>query len=155
MHISSPSGQVIAQQPARRTRRLSCWLGRALVGLLALIAALSLAGAIYPASATQRDRRAYPPPGRLIDVNGYTMHISCAGTPGSGNPTVVLENGLAGPVSTWVWVQQEIARTTQVCAYDRAGSGWSDWNPAPRDGLHVAAELHALLGKAGIAGPYV
>src|SRR5690349_2931350 len=52
-------------------------------------------------------------------------------------------------------VQPELAQHTRVCAYDRAGMGWSDPGPAPRDARQIAAELHALLVNAGEAGPYV
>jgi pimeloyl-ACP methyl ester carboxylesterase len=48
-----------------------------------------------------------------------------------------------------------VSRTTRVCAYDRAGQGWSDEAASPRDGVESAAELHTLLGKAGEHGPYV
>jgi pimeloyl-ACP methyl ester carboxylesterase len=42
-----------------------------------------------------------------------------------------------------------------VCAYDRAGQGWSDDVDEPQDGVAAAADLHALLGAAGERGPYV
>jgi pimeloyl-ACP methyl ester carboxylesterase len=60
-----------------------------------------------------------------------------------------------GSLPNWAWVQSDIARKARVCSYDRAGSGWSD--PGPKAmGLHETAEdLHALLTRAGIAGPYV
>jgi pimeloyl-ACP methyl ester carboxylesterase len=55
----------------------------------------------------------------------------------------------------WGWVQPEIATTTHVCAYDRAGLGWSDPSPHARDAVTIAAELHTLLQRANVAGPYV
>jgi pimeloyl-ACP methyl ester carboxylesterase len=55
----------------------------------------------------------------------------------------------------WSLVQTEIGQTTQVCAYDRAGLGWSDPGPQPRTPGQIARELHTLLANAGIAGPYV
>jgi pimeloyl-ACP methyl ester carboxylesterase len=55
----------------------------------------------------------------------------------------------------WANVQPEVANTTRVCAYDRAGTGWSEPGPEPRDPRQIARELHALLGNAGIDGPYV
>jgi pimeloyl-ACP methyl ester carboxylesterase len=42
-----------------------------------------------------------------------------------------------------------------VCAYDRAGQGWSEEAGRPLDGVESAAELHALLAAAGEHGPYV
>jgi pimeloyl-ACP methyl ester carboxylesterase len=55
----------------------------------------------------------------------------------------------------WVWVQQEVSDTTRVCAYDRAGMGWSEMGPQPRDGRQISSKLHTLLTKADIEGPYV
>jgi pimeloyl-ACP methyl ester carboxylesterase len=55
----------------------------------------------------------------------------------------------------WVWVQPAVAATTRVCAYDRAGWGWSDDGPAPRDAAQHARELRTLLERAGVPGPYV
>jgi pimeloyl-ACP methyl ester carboxylesterase len=55
----------------------------------------------------------------------------------------------------WVRVQREVSGTTRVCAYDRAGMGWSEMGPEPRDAKQITGELHTLLGKAGIEGPYV
>jgi pimeloyl-ACP methyl ester carboxylesterase len=55
----------------------------------------------------------------------------------------------------WAWVQPELAASTRVCAYDRAGEGWSDLGPEPRDAAHVADELHVLLSRAGVGGPLV
>jgi pimeloyl-ACP methyl ester carboxylesterase len=55
----------------------------------------------------------------------------------------------------WVLVQREVSGTTRVCAYDRAGMGWSEMGPEPRDAKQITSELHALLEGAGIEGPYV
>jgi pimeloyl-ACP methyl ester carboxylesterase len=123
------------------------------VGLiLALIVGLALAGATYEAIAAGGDAKAYPPPGRLIDVGGYRLHIQCEGT---GSPTVVLDAGLGGMSQDWNLVQTEMGQTTRVCAYDRAGMGWSDPGPQPRTPGQIATELHTLLTNAGIPGPYV
>ena len=85
-------------------------------------------------------------------MGGYSLHIQCVGT---GSPTVVLDAGLGGTSLDWNLVQTEIGPTTQVCAYDRAGMGWSDTGPAPRTPGQIARELHTLLTNAGIPGPYV
>src|SRR6185503_15925025 len=128
------------------------WTGRALLGLLALLLALATTGAIYQAVATAIDQRTYPPPGQLVDVGGYRLHIDCMG---EGSPTVILDHVGAASSAQWGLVQPDIAKTTRVCAYDRAGFGWSEPGPARRDGQQMAHELHVLLHKAGIAGPYV
>jgi pimeloyl-ACP methyl ester carboxylesterase len=132
------------------------WVSRALGGVLAVLVIAAGAGATYQALASAADARAYPPPGRRVDVGGYRLHLACVGERRPGTPTVVLESGSAG-VGTIDWrpVQALIAPATRVCAYDRAGFGWSDPGPAPRTAGQVAAELHALLRGAGEEGPYV
>jgi pimeloyl-ACP methyl ester carboxylesterase len=67
----------------------------------------------------------------------------------------VLDAGLGGSSLDWNLVQPSLGRTTRVCAYDRAGMGWSDPSPYPRTPRQIADELHTLLTNAGIAGPYV
>jgi pimeloyl-ACP methyl ester carboxylesterase len=92
------------------------------------------------------------PPGKLVDIGGYRLHVNCTG---KGNPTVVLEAGSGDFSVDWGLVQPEVARFTRVCSYDRAASAWSDPGPTPRTMKQEVYELHALLRKAGIKGPYV
>jgi pimeloyl-ACP methyl ester carboxylesterase len=134
---------------------VSIWLKRIALGLAAGIVALVIAGAVYQIIATVVDQRAYPPVGQMIDVGGYSLHLSCRGANTDGRPTVILEPGLGATSAAWAWVQPEVAITTQVCAYDRAGMGWSNPSPQPRDAQHIATELHTLLQNAQIPGPYV
>jgi len=150
--ISSSTAPHAQSCGAHRRRRVSAWLTRGLIALLFLSLALALLGAAYQAIATVTDRQHFPPPSQLVDVGGYRLHINCIG---QGSSTVILESGLANPSSIWGWVQPEVARGTRVCAYDRAGVGWSDAGPEPRDGQQIARELHMLLGRANIPGPYV
>lgn len=80
------------------------------------------------------------------------MHLSCSG---EGSPTVILEPGSGSNSLTWFLVQPDLATSTRVCAYDRAGLGWSESGPNPRTGQRIAEELHMLLNAAGIPPPYV
>ena len=123
-----------------------------LLGLVVVLLALAVAGAIYQAIATERAERAYPPPGEMVDVGGYSLHINCVG---QGSPTVVLDAGSGGFSAQWVRVQREVSGTARVCAYDRAGMGWSEMGPEPRDAKQISSELHTLLMGAGIKGPLV
>jgi pimeloyl-ACP methyl ester carboxylesterase len=91
-------------------------------------------------------------PGQLYDVGGYRLHLDCTG---SGGPTVVLLSGLGEFSPSWARIAPAVAETTRVCAYDRAGQGWSDDAPQLQDGLQAAADLHTLLDRAGEDGPYV
>ena len=124
----------------------------ALLGLVVALLVLAVAGAIYQAIATELAERAFPPPGEMVGVGGHRLHINCVG---QGSPTVVLDAGSGGFSAQWVRVQREVSDTTRVCAYDRAGMGWSEMGPEPRDAEQISSELHTLLKGAGIEGPYV
>jgi pimeloyl-ACP methyl ester carboxylesterase len=155
--------KVVTQSPAEPVKphtakpksRVFVWLKRIALWLIIGIVALATIGAIYQAAATAMDKRAYPPPGQMIDVGGYQMHLNCTGANVDGSPTVILENGLGSISSAWALVQPEIAKVTRVCSYDRAGMGWSDSSPQPRDAQHIAQELHTLLHNANTQSPYV
>src|SRR5687767_5508366 len=138
-----------ASTPKRRGRGCLPMLS----GIVVLIIGLLLAGCIYEPWAEAADARAYPPPGQLVDVGGYRLHINCTGM---GSPTVVIDAGLGDWSTSWGgYVQPEVAKTTRVCTYDRAGMGWSEAGPLPRDAAQFARELHTLLQNANIPGPYV
>jgi pimeloyl-ACP methyl ester carboxylesterase len=96
-----------------------------------------------------------PPPGRLIDLGGWRLHLNCTGEARASQPTVILEAGAGDFSVDWSLVQPGVARFARVCSYDRAGSGWSDLGPRPRTMHQIVSELHALLEKAGKRPPYV
>jgi len=141
-------------QAPKRKKGFVYWISRIPLALAVIVIALGVMGAIFQAIATYIDKRNYPAPGQMIDLDGYRLHLYCSG---EGNPTVILEAGQPLGVSSWAWVQPELAKTMRVCVYDRAGLGWSDPAPAntPRDGEQMARELHTLLQNAGTPGPYV
>ncbi len=124
------------------------WLGFGLAGLMGLL----LVGYVYESMAEAADAKAYPPPGQLVDVGGHRLHLYCTGT---GSPTVVIDAGLGDWSTSWGNVQQEVAKTTRVCTYDRAGLGWSEVGPLPRDAAQHAKELDTLLKNAEVPGPFV
>ncbi len=135
-------------QPTPKKRRSFRWLVRVVI----LVVCLILAGTIYESVSEAADVQAYPPLGQMVDVGGYRLHINCTGT---GSPTVIIEAGLGDWSLPWNAVQEEVAKTTRVCTYDRAGMGYSEASPLPRTAEKFAHELHTLLERANIAGPYV
>lgn len=137
---------------ARLKNKLFMWIRRILAGLIIILVALGFSGAIYQAIATVTDQRTYPAPGQLVDVGGYKLHIYCTG---EGSPTVILDAVGGGSSTQWALIQPEIAVTARVCAYDRAGFGWSELGPEPRDAHQQVRELHTLLANADVTGPYV
>ena len=123
---------------------------------LALLVVLASVGAIYEYRSRARDRREFPPQGKLVDLGGYNLHIQCVGPQRAENaPTIVLDSGLVGSVLDWRRVLPEVARFARVCAYDRGGYGWSDPSPRPRTPDGITADLHALLEKSGERPPYI
>src|SRR5438445_3170256 len=123
--------------------------------LYPLFVALITAGVAgsYETIQEQVDRSSTAMPGHLVNVGGRRLYVHCTG---SGSPTVVLVSGLAETSVYWGgWIAPAVAQNTTVCAYDRAGQGWSDPPPNPQDGAAVATDLHNLLANAQIPGPYV
>jgi len=119
---------------------------------LIAILILAIAGATYQIISSNSDKANFPPPGKLVDVGGYKLHIYCIG---EGSPTIILDSAADMMSSDWAWIQSEISKNTQVCSYDRAGMGWSDPSPKSRDAKQVVLELHSLLTNAKISGPYI
>ena len=102
---------------------------------------------VYQPLVTASDLKTYSPPRQLVNVGDHRLHIHCLG---KGSPTVVMEAGMSGWSADWILLQPEIAKTTRVCTYDRAGYGWSDTGPRPRDSQQVSSELQTLLLRTGI-----
>jgi len=104
----------------------------------------------------------------LIQIgDGRKMFLECRG---SGSPTVILESGYRNDAEIWSTaleagmstVLPEVAKFTRVCAYDRPGTfldakhlGRSTSVPMPRTARDLVADLHALLEKAHVSGPFI
>ena len=99
--------------------------------------------------------QAPPPPGELIDIGGWKLHLNCSGQNKDSSPTVIFESGAGGISLDWYFVQAGVAKFTRACSYDRAGTAWSELGPRPRTLHQDEYELHKLLAAAGIPGPYV
>jgi pimeloyl-ACP methyl ester carboxylesterase len=68
---------------------------------------------------------------------------------------VVLEPGGGEMSANLGWITPAVAQDTRVCVYDRAGRGWSEPASTPQDGMQIATDLHTLLHRGGVPGPYV
>jgi pimeloyl-ACP methyl ester carboxylesterase len=133
------------RQLRSRTRR---WL---LYPVIVMLALASIGGG-YETLREAADAKAYQMPGQLIDVGGHRLHLYCTG---SGTPTVVLEPGGGEMSSNLGWITPAVARDTRVCVYDRAGRGWSEPADTPQHGTQIATDLHTLLQRGHVPGPYV
>jgi pimeloyl-ACP methyl ester carboxylesterase len=133
-------------------RQLESRSGRWLLYPVIAVLALAAVAGGYETVRAATDATAYPMPGQLIDVGGHRLHLSCTG---SGSPTVVLEPGGGEMSSNLGWIAPAVARDTRVCVYDRAGRGWSEPADTAQDGTQIATDLHTLLQRGNVPGPYV
>jgi pimeloyl-ACP methyl ester carboxylesterase len=133
-------------------RQLHSRVGRWLLYPVIVVLALASIGGGYQTLGAAADAKAYPMPGQLIDVGGHRLHLSCTG---AGTPTVVLEPGAGEMSSNLGWITPAVARDTRVCVYDRAGRGWSEPADTAQDGAQIATDLHRLLQRGHVPGPYV
>lgn len=129
----------------KRLTRALVWGGGSLV--LALAAATALQWWL-----SHRALESNPPPGELVVVGGRQVHLLCRG---QGSPAVILESGIPGTSLGWTSVMEDIALFTRVCAYDRAGYGWSEAGPEPRTISNITGELRDLLRTARVDPPYL
>jgi pimeloyl-ACP methyl ester carboxylesterase len=150
--IWAPASVLLAVWVQRRTRAAVPGAPALLIHLVCVLMLLAGVGGMYEAATQPGNAATGAMPGRLVDVGGYRLHLDCTG---AGSPTVVLLNGLQETSPSWSRIAPQVAPSTRVCSYDRAGQGWSDDSPHPADATHVAADLRALLMAAGEAGPFV
>ena len=135
-------------QVRRHLRGRGRWL---IVPVVATLLLTAVGGALATVTAAP-GRTAQSASGQMIGVGGHRLYIECRG---SGSPVVVLQIGLGGTAADWGRIAPTVADSTTVCAYDRAGHGWSDEAAGPQDGIAIASDLHTLLERARVAGPYV
>ncbi len=125
---------------------------RLAVGALTWVLTMTVMAWMMGSFAKSKIASENPPPGHLVDVGGFKMHIDCMG---EGSPAVILAAGLDDFSIFWSLVKPEIAKETQVCTYDRAGLGWSETSPNPRTSETMVQELHSLLVNANVEAPYI
>jgi pimeloyl-ACP methyl ester carboxylesterase len=126
--------------------------GRWLLYPVIALMALASVGGCYETVREHLDAGAYPMSGQLIDVGGHRLHLQCTG---SGSPTVVLQPGGGDMSSVMGWIAPAVADHTRVCVYDSAGRGWSETSDATQDGAQMMTDLHTLLHRGNVPGPYV
>ena len=137
----------LARPATRRWIRFVGWAVCAVAVLLAIGAAITM-GRI------QRAMAAFPPPGRLVDVGGYRMHIQAEGD-AKGGPTVVWIVGAHEAGLNLNHLHKVMREETRSILFDRPGTGWSDAGPYPRRTSREADELATLLDRSGEKGPFV
>ncbi|MCL4248007.1 MAG: alpha/beta hydrolase [Anaerolineae bacterium] len=150
--ITSSGDASVELHDQQHKRGCLFYVKRGLLAVVILLVALPVLGFTYQAIMAPGDAERYPPIGQMVDVGGHRLHIYCEG---EGSPTVILEGGAGVAALSWYLTQPLIAEHTRVCAYDRAGLGWSELGTPPYTPESTARDLHTLLGNAGIEPPYV
>ena len=131
---------------------------RAILAAMAAALPLAIGGVVLgqPAAAPEvaqpQGLLPYGKPGQLIDIGSRRINLHCTG---AGGPTVILMAGLSSWSAVWYKTQPAIAQMTRVCAFDRAGYGFSDPAPRPQVLSEVVDDLHAALAAGPVPGPYV
>lgn len=146
------TGKTRRQTGSRRLLTTFAWIA-ALALILGILVPAVLMGLQH--LALRRTRNVYPPPGEVFVVDGRAMHLFCEGASEPGGPTVVIDAGNASFALDWVDIQRRLSSRYRICAYDRAGYGWSAPRPGPRDADHAVEELRMLLMAAGEDEPII
>jgi len=123
---------------------------RMLLGLVLVLIAWIAAGAVMVAAAGP-----FTPSGTYVDIGGRKLRLVCEG-PKSDKPTVWMEAGAFGLAADFAAIQEKLtAKGIRSCAYDRAGMGWSDPGPEPRDSTAIVGDLEKLIAASGERGPFI
>jgi pimeloyl-ACP methyl ester carboxylesterase len=130
------------------------WLRIAVYTQLALVIAIPLGGWLLQQQRESADAQAFPPPGKMVDVGGYRVHVYCEGERRSG-PLLVFNADSGDNGLVFRKVMEGASAFARSCAIDRAGFGWSDLGKPDRSIPATAREIHAALSGAGEKGPYV
>ncbi|MCL4784934.1 MAG: alpha/beta fold hydrolase [Bryobacterales bacterium] len=130
------------------------WLRLVVYVQIALVFAIPMGGWILQSAGEAADIRAYPPPGRMVDLGGRRIHIYCEGERRAG-PLVVFNADISDSGLVWRGVQKALGGRLRSCAIDRAGLGWSDPGAEDRSITATARELHRVLAASGEAPPYL
>lgn len=119
----------------------------AFVGLISLLAAVAMAADLFS--------RAHKPRGAMVDIGGRSLRLVCEG-PATARPVIWMEAGAFSGAADFAALQQWLtAKGLRSCAYDRAGMGYSDAGPSPRDGDAIVADLERLIAASGERGPFI
>ncbi|THD65031.1 alpha/beta hydrolase [Phenylobacterium sp.] len=124
---------------------------RMLLAVVLAVAAWIAAGAVIAAVAGP-----FKPAGTYVDIGGRRLRLVCAGPPAGPTPTVWFEPGAFGLAADFAAIQEKLtAKGLRSCAYDRAGMGWSDPGPHPRDAQTITEDLEKLIAASGERGPFI
>jgi pimeloyl-ACP methyl ester carboxylesterase len=142
------AGAVLLRSRARsRALGIAGWIA---VGIAVLLGA----GATYHLVHVAQVRAKHPPPGKMVDVGGYRMHVLAEGD-ARGRPPIVWMPGAHGGGFGFYHLHAAMRGEARSILVDRPGSGWSDAGPFPRTTPREVEEVVTALRNAGEKGPFV
>jgi pimeloyl-ACP methyl ester carboxylesterase len=150
--LARTHGRAWPQYAARVPRWIFPTRRALLLSSLGVVVAFLVAGLIYEAYADARAAQEFPPPGMMVDVGGWRLHLVCIGR---GEPTVLFEPSGFGNALSFTQARERIATRTTVCSYDRRGRGWSDPGPDATTVGALANDLGVLQDRAKLQWPVV
>lgn len=129
------------------------WLIRLCSMTVFLLFGLLSFGIAYQKIKTNQEFSMLSPPGKMIAIGENTFYVHCLGP--VNNPVIMLENGMGLTSENWQWVQKFLSTHYRVCAYDRAGIGFSKPSSGPVNAASSADNLAALLDALSISQPII
>lgn len=129
-------------------------LGLIIIIILALIVIVSIALTINHIKKLRKESKEYPPPGKMIEVNGKKLHIY---TEGQGDSTLVFMagHGTSSPTLDFKPLWMRMTDEYRIAVIERSGYGWSETSDSSRDIYTILNETRKVLELAGEKGPYV
>ena len=135
--------QIVTMKIIKKTLK---WIGLTLASVVLLVILSGLSLRMFSAQPE--------PPGELVDIGGYRLHVHSTGEK-NDKPTFVIEAGAGGHSEYYHWLSEGLKDTMRVVRYDRAGIGYSDLSDSPQDPESIARDLHTLLEESGESPPYI
>lgn len=126
------------------------------IGALVLLAigASMAAGATFHLIQVARTRAQHPPPGKMVDIGGYRLHLLAEGD-AHGRPAIVWMPGGHSAGFYFHHLHRALREEARSILIDRPGMGWSDAGPFPRTTSGEAEEVVRALHQAGERGPFI
>lgn len=129
-------------------------IGIILISLCCLIAVLLAGSTVNHRIQLKKEAKAYPAPGKLVDVDGSRLHVY-----GEGEADTALVfmagSGTPNPVLDFKPLWQRLTDEYRIVVVEKSGYGWSDVSSKPRDIDTMLSETREALRLAGETGPYV
>ena len=129
-------------------------LGIILLVICAIVVILMSASTINHKYQLRKEAKAYPPPGKLVEVNNRKMHVY---GDGQGDITLVFMagHGTSSPTIDFKPLWMRMINKYRIAVVEKAGYGWSETAASARDLDTMLDETRKALELAGEKGPYV